>query len=83
MQKIILPPGIWTRVFADQLVQSRSNLSGLRIHYSFEDTDPAADTDLYFVMQEFETKPFPLNKATGAKVYLMPDEDIAVEVVML
>ena len=83
MKKITLPPGVWTRVFVDQLVQSRSNQSGLRIHYSFEDMDPDPDTDLYFVMQEFETKPFPVNKAVGGKIYLMPDENIAVDVVML
>ncbi len=83
MEKITLQPGVWTQVFTAQLVQSRSNQTGLRIHYLIEETVPAADTDLYFVTQEFDLKPLTLFESPGVKVYLMPDDDIAIDVVML
>jgi hypothetical protein len=85
MEKITLHPGIWTRVYASNCFQSKSNQSGIRIHYGT--TAPAVDTDLYFLTQEFDLKPFRLpgidDGYTGANIYMMPDEDQAVDIVAL
>ncbi|TAY66496.1 hypothetical protein [Rhizobium leguminosarum] len=82
MRKITLQPGVWTEVAAARFIQSKSNRSGIRIHYSFHDDPvPAPDTDLYFVTQEFDLKPFAVPEVTGVHIHLMPDEDMPVEVV--
>ena len=81
MEKVTLQPGVWTRVYATLFIQSRSNQSGIRIHYG--DSAPAPDTDLYFVTQEFDLKPFRVPDSIAAvSIYLMPDEDMPVDVVV-
>ncbi len=81
MDKFTLQPGVWTQVFAMQLIQSKSNQSGIRVHYGPE--MPAADTDLYFVTAEFDQKPFRVPEGIlSSFVYLMPDEDTPIDVVV-
>ncbi|MGO7921686.1 hypothetical protein ACC755_21260 [Rhizobium ruizarguesonis] len=82
MEKITLAPGVWTRIHATDCFQSRSNRSGIRVHYGVD--EPAPDTDLYFVTQEYEVKPFGLIPDRGSmNVYLMPNEQQSVDVVVL
>ncbi|MCS3740233.1 hypothetical protein [Rhizobium sp. BK661] len=81
MEKITLQPGVWTQVFATQFIQSKSNQSGLRVYYGPE--APAVDTDAYFLTAEFDRKPFPLPEGIlSSFVYLMPDEDMPIDVVV-
>ncbi|MGR9434788.1 hypothetical protein ACU8OP_07190 [Rhizobium leguminosarum] len=84
MQKMTLQPGAWTEVQVARLIQSKSSQSGIRIHYSsYGDPAPEPDTDLYFVTQDFNLKPFSIPaEVTALRIHLMPDEDIAVDVVM-
>ncbi|MGK9054199.1 hypothetical protein [Neorhizobium petrolearium] len=82
MEKTTLQPGVWTRIYAIDCFQSRSNQSGIRIHYGVE--EPAADTDLFFVTQEYDVKPFfPIKDRGDLNVYLMPDEGQPVDIVVM
>ena len=84
MQKITLSPGVWTQVDAARFIQSKSNQSGLRIHYNYgPPAPPEPDTDLFFTTAEFDLKPVSVpTDIVGLNTYLMPDENMPIDVVV-
>jgi hypothetical protein len=80
-------PDIWTEVpiAGATLLQVREP-KAVRLHFADSITAPAVDTDAYIVTQDYDPKLFPVTgsdfSSTPATLFVMPDEDETVKVVV-
>ena len=81
MEKVTLLPGVWTLIHASVAIQSASTQSGIRMHFGEE--EPAVDNSAYFTIPEYDLRLFRLPQlGSDEGIYLMPDEDSTVEIVV-
>lgn len=91
MEKITLQPGEWKRIYPILGFQNKSNQSGIRLHVNFtgqssQSVAPSVDTQVYFGIAEFENRVVWLRDLTNiasANYYVMPDEAMPVDIVVL